>query len=112
VTFASGSKVSSIGRAAVEECYLLHPICIPSSVETISSSCFHHCTKPAGVTFEPVFQGCENIANLNFESGRQICNLGRDAFGSCSSLESICIPYSVQVVSAYRFTCCRSLLRI
>jgi hypothetical protein len=41
--FASQCKVRSLGEFAFLRCLSLNSICIPSSLETISSVCFYEC---------------------------------------------------------------------
>jgi hypothetical protein len=49
---------------------------------------------------------------LAFESGSQLWALGDSAFFGCSSLESICIPSSIQTISKACFNSCRRLLNL
>jgi hypothetical protein len=57
-------------------------ICIPSSIETITSSCFAEC------------RGCLTLA---FEFRSRLSVLGESAFDTCS-IPSICIPSSIETV--------------
>jgi hypothetical protein len=41
-----------LGVMAFQACSSLESICIPSSVETISTSCFIHCFNRCTITFE------------------------------------------------------------
>jgi hypothetical protein len=79
------------------EAFPLHYICIPSSIETISESCF---------------RGCTHLVSLTFESGCQISHLGASSFTSCSSLLSICIPSSIKAISDSCFHQCLRLAKV
>jgi spore coat protein U-like protein len=43
LTFEPGCQISSLGPSAFGHCASLHSVCIPSSVETISNTCFNCC---------------------------------------------------------------------
>jgi hypothetical protein len=53
VTFASGCRVSVLGKAAFSSCSSLSSMFIPASVETICSECFRHCEALSDVAFDP-----------------------------------------------------------
>jgi hypothetical protein len=84
LSFEPGSSVSVLGKSAFQNCGSLHSICLPSSLETLSTFCF---------------RGCRKLSDLAFEPGSQLSDLGESAFADCSSLKSICLPASVCHVS-------------
>ena len=76
----------------------------PSSVETISDSCFIGCSSlqsfeiPNSVTSLGIscFDGCNSLSEVTFEEPCQIDIL--NGFSGCSSLQSIEIPNSVTIL--------------
>jgi hypothetical protein len=94
LTFESNCKVSILGESAFQNCSSLQSICIPSSIETISKSCFGGCTK---------------LSSFKFETGSRISWIERSAFSDCSSLTSISIPASIQTISGSCFSNCQHL---
>jgi hypothetical protein len=91
LTFQSGRRVLTLGSAAFSRCSSLQSICIPSSIETISTKCF---------------AGCKSLSNVTFESGCKVRSLDESAFAGCSSLRSIQIPSSVTTISSFCFSDC------
>jgi hypothetical protein len=80
--FESGSTVSVFGKRAFCNSPL-QSIFIPSSVENL----------------HPLsFSGCKSLSSVLFESGSKLSVIQRGAFSVCSSLQSICIPSSVQTL--------------
>jgi hypothetical protein len=55
------------------------------------------------------FGSCLRLSTLTFESGCQISILGDSAFADCLSVQSICIPASVEIISQYCFRWCEYL---
>jgi hypothetical protein len=77
LTLRAKCKFSLLGRSSLAGCSSLRWTCIPSSVQTISKSCF---------------SDCSNLSNLTFESSCHISAFGQFAFHGCVSLQDICIP--------------------
>jgi hypothetical protein len=63
----------------------LFSICIPRTVETISSDCFQY---------------CDCLSVVTFEADSSLSVIGEYAFSSCSLLESICLPQSIELLAA------------
>jgi hypothetical protein len=87
VTFEFGSNLSRIERLS-EKWTPLHSqsvfaISIPSSVEGLCNYCF---------------EGAAQLTTVAFESGSKLSRIESHAFSGCSSLSSICIPSSVEVL--------------
>ena len=83
VTFADGSRLTSIGGGAFNRCSRLESISIPASVTTIGSGAFERCT---------------NLKSVTFSDGCKIDTIASSTFECCSSLESIMIPETVTVI--------------
>lgn len=62
---------------------VLASVCIPSSVRVIRAKCF---------------QMCHALSGLAFESGSTLRHIEELAFWECSSLLSICIPSSAEII--------------
>ena len=74
VTFASGSRLETIGGGAFQDCTSLTSITIPASVTSIESWAFADCTGLASVifangsqlqTFDGAFRNCTSLTNIN-----------------------------------------------
>jgi hypothetical protein len=91
VIFESGSRLSRIKSFTFYNCSSLSSICIPSTIEMISSS---------------AFSDCKSLATVTFESSSQLSRLGYRAFAFCTSLSSISIPSSVTTILPGCFILC------
>jgi hypothetical protein len=58
------------------------------------------------------FQSCTSLENVIFESDSKVHELQKSAFLCCSSLKSICIPASVEIICKCCFRLCTSLDRV
>lgn len=83
VTFAEGSKLTSIGNMAFRNCTLLTSINIPASVISIDTC---------------AFSGNMSLNNVTFAEGSQLTYIGNYAFECCTSLTSIEIPSGVTYI--------------
>jgi hypothetical protein len=71
----------------------LRSICIPSSIETISASCFRICQLSVNC-----FRTCQSLLSVRFEPNCRVSTLGTFVFAYCLSLQSICIPPAITVI--------------
>ena len=83
--------VSSIGRYAFKDCYVLTSVEIPNSVTSIGSS---------------AFSNCNNLTSI--EIPNSVTSIGSSTFYSCN-LTSITIPGSVTIIGGNAFESCTSL---
>lgn len=106
VTFAENSQLKTIGQDAFRDCKNLRSIKIPANVEVIEESAFANCNSLADFEFE---QG----SKLKIIKGNGVQSDGDDVklgvFYNCSSLISITIPASVQVIETVAFYGCTAL---
>jgi hypothetical protein len=93
VKFTPGSHIVNFCELAFAAS-ALQSICIPSSVETISKSCFNHCA---------------DLSQLAFDTGSKLSIPGESAFARCSSLQSICLPSSIEALPSRCFFGCSRL---
>jgi hypothetical protein len=94
VDFEEHSRLTGIGDYAFCDCSALKSICIPASIESIGSACFHSCVA---------------LSQLTFEVNSKLSQIDPEAFASCSSLMSICIPAQVKYIPCQCFFFCTSL---
>jgi hypothetical protein len=71
VTFEVGCKILDIGARAFANCLSLQSICIPSSIRTVSASCFRGCTNMYAIVFEA---GCR-LPRQSLAALRSICEV-------------------------------------
>jgi hypothetical protein len=76
------------------ETFSLERICIPSSIEQISESCFPRLRR---------------LSQLVFEANSHLSVLGETIFYYSPSLLSICIPSSIETISGFCFGFCENL---
>jgi hypothetical protein len=89
ITFQSGSELKTVAASTFEGCTSLKSICFPASLERLPSHVFVHA--PLG---EP--HGISPVETITFESGSRLREILGASFYGCHSLQSICIPASVQ----------------
>ena len=118
-------SVTSIGYEAFDGCSSLESIEIPSGVTSIEESAFYGCSSLESIIVDennPVYDSRENCnAIIESETNEiivgckntvipdSVTNIGKYAFGGCSSLESIEIPDSVTSIGWGAFSGCSSL---
>jgi hypothetical protein len=129
LTFESGSRLTQIGKEAFEQCSALPSICLPAQLDFIPSECFNRCSSLTVLSFEPgsrltrietgaldrcgslrvitipanleeiessVFALCNSVSQLIFEMPSRLRRLALPP----SNFDPLCIPDSVEVVSA------------
>ena len=101
------------GFGAFNGCIALNEITIPASVETIEACAFRGCTGLSNLYFEQH----SNLKRLGGgyawkPAGTSISSEIRATFGcfeNCTSLLSVCIPASVEIIEACAFQNCSNL---
>ena len=132
--------VTSIGRAAFENCGNITSIIIPDSITTIGDWAFALCTSlttitiPNGITAigkgtfaysgltsliipenvtsigQSAFVNCSALTSVTIGNG--VTSIGAAAFNDCSALTSVTIPNSVTSIGDYAFNGCKSLTSV
>ena len=108
VTFAEGSKLTTIGAGAFLRCYYMTTCDLPDSVRTLGDSVFNcctylsSCTIPEGVTELPsyLFYYCSSLKEVNLPS--TLTTIGYGAFDTCG-IESLTIPEGVTTIGGVAF---------
>jgi hypothetical protein len=79
------SQTLNFKKSGKVRCSNAYPfsVYIPVSVESLSTSCF---------------LGCESLSSVTFEPGSRLRHIDEGAFSTRSSLESFCIPASLQLI--------------
>lgn len=99
VTFAEGSQLKSIERAAFYGTEHAYPkfkeIKIPDSVETIGNGAFYY---------------CQNLERIALPSALQ--TLSNGTFYGCTALSEVTFPASLETIESRAFSFCRNLSKI
>jgi hypothetical protein len=95
VTHDSDIRLSYLGKAAFERCFMIRSVVIGRTVESIGMLCFGECAR---------------LETVVFEHPSQVSVIGDSAFAMCKMLESITIPSSVKRIGNHAFASCRSLV--
>lgn len=110
-------KVTSIDKAAFQNCTSLTSVSIPESVTSIGASAFHGASLTSISISESVtsigmnaFDGCSKLVNVNLP--KNLTSIENSTFYGCSSLESVSIPESVTSIGMAVFWECSSLSSI
>jgi BspA type Leucine rich repeat region (6 copies) len=112
----NGQNVTSIDRAAFNQCTSVKDIQMPNTVNSIYSSAFGGCSSLQNITLssdlnainDGVFSGCSSLKNLVLPNS--VTTIASGAFYNCGSLESISIPDSVLTIGSSAFSGCYSLV--
>lgn len=99
VTFAEGSQLKSIGRAAFYGTEHAYPrfkeIKIPDSVETIGNGAFYDCRDLERITLPSTLQ-----------------KLSNSTFYDCTALSEVTFPASLKTIESSAFSGCRNLSEV
>lgn len=99
VTFAEGSQLKSIGRAAFYGTEHAYPrfkeIKIPDSVETIGNGAFYDCRDLERITLPSALQKLSNVT-----------------FYDCTALSEVTFPASLKTIESSAFSGCRNLSKV
>jgi hypothetical protein len=118
VTFANGSKLTTIGEYAFYRCHNLEKITLPESVEKLGMGCFQECTNlkhiyvPSKVTALPRYF-CAWDCNLQSAIlPYNLTDIGSHAFAYCSELNNISLPEKIEHIGSNAFSFCSSMTDI
>lgn len=99
VTFAEGSQLKSIGRAAFYGSEHVYPrfkeIKIPDSVETIGNGAFYDCRDLERITLPSALQTLSTVT-----------------FYNCTALSEVTFPASLKTIESSAFSGCRNLSKV
>ena len=99
VTFAEGSQLKSIGRAAFYGTEHVHPrfkeIKIPDSVETIGNGAFYECRDLERIALPSALQTLSSVT-----------------FYNCTALSEVTFPASLKTIESSAFSGCRNLSEV
>lgn len=111
-------SVTSIGPAALSECYSLQSVTIPDSVTSFGEASFAECRSLQSITLPDSVTSIENGAFFNCISlqrvaiSNSIVSINDEAFSKCHSLQSVTIPDSVTSFGESVFYDCYSLKNV
>ena len=119
VTFAEGSRLSSIGDSAFYMTWSLTSIEIPDGVTGIGKYAFYesgleNINIPAGVTTigMEAFEECFNLSGVTFEKDSKLTKIESGTFLGCYNLTSIEIPAGVTSIGIMAFYSCSDLTSV
>jgi len=116
------NSVTTIGDEAFYSCSGLTSVTIPNSVTTIGDNAFYSCSGLTSVTFNAekcnqmgsytsfVFLGCSSLSSLTLGDSVEI--IPKYAFIGCSKLTSVTIPNSVTTIGESAFSNCSGLTSV
>lgn len=121
-----GDRVKNIPDNAFAGCSQLRNITIPEQVQQIGTRAFFNCVSLPSITIPEhvtsiggnAFAGCANLTVLNFRARRctgvtrQEGNITYSAFQNCSSIKTVNIGDSVELLPEYMFQGCSGISRI
>ncbi len=107
--------VTVIETSAFENCFRLDGITIPNTVKNIFQSVFENCVSLRSIEIHgdlswgsSCFYGCTSLKDLTIEES--VINVIPDrAFGNCTSLKTVRIPDSCEMIMPEAFIGCTSL---
>lgn len=108
----------TIGNYALNNCYSLASVSIPSGVTSIGTYAFSYCYSltfvaiPSGVTSidSQAFYNSYALTYVSIPSS--VTSINGNAFYNCYSLASVSIPSSVTSIGTYVFNACYSLASV
>ena len=110
--------VTTIGRAALQNCIYMTSVMIPNTVTSIEDEAFCFCTGLTSLTIpnsvtsigERAFFLCKGMTSVSIPNS--VTSIGDHAFHECRSLKSVSIPNSVTSIGAWVFCECESLITV
>ncbi len=120
LTFAEGSKCSSIGYHAFDGCKSITSITLSNSLIEIYSSAFKGCTSLTSISFpnslttidESAFTQCSALSSVDLSNATKLLSINPYAFKTCTSLTSVNLPNSLQLIGKGAFVNCSSLTSV
>ncbi len=120
LTFAEGSKCSSIGNRAFDGCKSITSITLSNSLIEIYSSAFKGCTSLTSISFpnslttidESAFTQCSALSSVDLSNATKLLSINPYAFKTCTSLTSVNLPNSLQLIGKGAFVNCSSLTSV
>lgn len=111
VTFATESKLNSIGESSFYGCNLITEVLMPNSVTWIGSYAFQNCTRlsqlqiSSALTFinNSTFRNC-NLKSINLPAG--MTTLWPYAFYENQNLKTVELPQTMETIREYAFGYC------
>lgn len=111
-----GSKVTSIGISAFENCTEIKKIILPDTLKAIMARAFCN----SGLTeinfpsslneIDPeAFRGCKDLRIIDLSKATDLKYISSEAFSDCTSLTRVIFPQYVECISAYAFSGCTKL---
>lgn len=90
-----GDIVTSIGKAAFQNCNTVTEMVLPSSIMTVGSY---------------AFSGCSALVSINIPGS--VISIGKYAFEKCTLLTEITLPDSLKYLGEFAFSFCLKLERV
>ncbi|MBQ8289640.1 MAG: leucine-rich repeat domain-containing protein [Clostridia bacterium] len=111
---------SDIFYGAFYGCSTLKSITLPLYLDNIAEYAFYNCTSLESIDIPEdvlaigyrAFRYCKSLKTVDFQSGGTCTSIGEAAFEGCSSLLSIIIPDTVEMIGSASFKNCTSLVQL
>ncbi len=100
ITFAEGSRLTTIGYSAFRECSSLEEFIMPNTVTTLQTSSSSSYT----------FYNCTSLKKLHFSDALKTIN--QNTCYACTALEDLHLPDSLETINAYAFYNTTSLRKV
>lgn len=118
ISFATGSKMSTIIMRAFSGCKKLDCVELPAGVKVINNSVFRDCESLASISYpsalsmidEYAFAGCTSLTSVTLPS--TVASVQAHAYDGCSALKTYVASSSLQGIGAFCFNDCEALTSI
>lgn len=116
--------ITAIGAYAFSGQTRIRNVKIPSYVTEIGAYAFYNCGELRKVTFSSsvlkigtnilsnAFESCKKLADVIFEDGSNVFQIGASAFKSCTALASFTFPTTLETVGDSAFDSCTVLKEV
>ena len=111
LTFAQGSKLTTIGTEAFYELSNISELTLPSGLVNVGNSAFYGLNKLTTLTIPSsvetisasAFSSCRALQSLSFEADSELRVIGNSAFNACERVTELLLPSSLTSIGDSAF---------